>query len=220
MIFFIAHDKIGHSALDLTRKLDIGYRAAWTLSHKIRTAMAARDANYKLSGLIELDDAYFGPKNAPGKRGRGADKKATVIVSAQVTSDNNPRYASMTVVDNLKEESVKEATEINIEKGSRIKTDGYSSLKTLDKNGYEHVAKVIGDPSNASIELPWVHIFIANAKSMIRGTYKGVGAKYMQHYLDEFCYRLNRRFNVNEIFNRLLIACVLKDHISIAELRA
>jgi len=58
--------------LSLQRILEIRtYKTVWVMGHKIRKAMAARDADYKLSGLIELDDTYVGgPK--PGKRGRGA----------------------------------------------------------------------------------------------------------------------------------------------------
>ena len=64
--------------LSLQRMLEIKtYKTVWTMGHKIRQALAARDANYKLAGLIEMDDTYFGaPK--PGKRGRGAAGKAKV----------------------------------------------------------------------------------------------------------------------------------------------
>jgi len=44
------------------------------MDHKIRHALAEREANYKLAGLIELDDTYFGAQK-PGKRGRGARGK-------------------------------------------------------------------------------------------------------------------------------------------------
>ena len=220
LVYFIAHDKNGHSTLDLTRKLNISYKVAWSMGQKIREAMIERDINYKLAGLLELDDAYFGTKNVPGLRGRGADKKSPVIVVAQVTNNNKPMYASMIVIDNLEKENVKLAAEKNIEKGSTIKTDGYSSLKILKKCGYKHLPEVIGDPEKASKVLPWVHIFISNSKSMIRGTYKGVSSKYLQRYLSEFCYRLNRRFNVDTIFDRLITACIEKNPITLAELKA
>ncbi|KAF3982159.1 MAG: transposase [Methylococcales symbiont of Hymedesmia sp. n. MRB-2018] len=42
------------------------------------------------------------------------------------------------------------------------------------------------------------------------GTYHGVSGQYMQEYLDEFCYRLNRRFWEEQIPNRLLRICI--DH--------
>lgn len=106
LLYFIAYNKNGQSALDLTRKLKISYKVAWTMTQKIRTAMIDRDANYKLAGLIEFDDAYFGAKNVPGLRGRGADKKTPVLVVAQLDKNNNPQYASMIVVENLQKKNV------------------------------------------------------------------------------------------------------------------
>ncbi|MEI6859781.1 MAG: transposase, partial [Shewanella sp.] len=41
--------------------------------------------------------------------------------------------------------------------------------------------------------LPWVHIAIGNLKAFLLGTFHGVSGKYLQEYLDEFCYRFNRR---------------------------
>lgn len=105
-----------------------------------------------------------------------------------------------------------------IKKDSTIVSDGYKSFKVLE-NEYNHIVKVISDPKLASSILPWVHIFIANAKSMIRGTYKGVDTKYLQRYLSEFCYRLNRRFDVDLIFDRLITACLEKSPVTLAELR-
>jgi hypothetical protein len=59
-------------------------------------ALADRDAGYKLAGLIEMDDTYFGaPK--PGKRGRGAAGKAKVVVAVE-TPHNKPRFATMHLV--------------------------------------------------------------------------------------------------------------------------
>jgi hypothetical protein len=69
------------------------YKTFWTMGHKIRQALAKRDANYKLAGLIEMDDTYFGaPK--PGKRGLGAAGKAKVVVALEPPSDK-PRFAAM-----------------------------------------------------------------------------------------------------------------------------
>ena len=57
-------------------------KPVWSMGHKIRKALADRDAHYKLAGLIEMDDTYFGaPK--PGKRGRGAAGKAKVVVAVE-----------------------------------------------------------------------------------------------------------------------------------------
>ena len=50
----------GHSALQLSRDLDVQYKTAFVLSHKIREAIAAEHAKAKLSGEVEIDSAYFG----------------------------------------------------------------------------------------------------------------------------------------------------------------
>ncbi len=50
------------------------YKKVWIIGHKIRKAMADRDRYWKLGGLVEMDDSYFGPSK-PGKRGRGATGK-------------------------------------------------------------------------------------------------------------------------------------------------
>jgi hypothetical protein len=71
---------------------------------------------------------------------------------------------------------------------------------------HHHVAKVT--PSELADEwLPWVHIVIRNFKSYVLCTYHGVSGRYLQEYLGEFCYRLNRRFWENQIPNRLLKLC-------------
>ena len=50
----------GVSALQLGRDLDVSYKTAFVLTHKLREAMAAEVADAKLSGTVEVDGAYFG----------------------------------------------------------------------------------------------------------------------------------------------------------------
>ncbi len=52
--------------------------------------------------------------------------------------------------------------------------------------------------------LPLVHIMTGNMKKFINGTFHGVSSGYLQEYLDEFCYRFNRRFWEPELPLRLL----------------
>ncbi|WP_431733804.1 transposase [Chondrinema litorale] len=61
----------------------------------------------------------------------------------------------------------------------------------------------------ANIKLPWVHTAIGNAKKVLQGIYHHVRPEYLQNYLDEFCYKLNRTYFGNKIFDRLLVACTL-----------
>ena len=67
-IYLIATDKRGLSALALSKRLDLSYWKAWTMTQKIRRAMRDRDANYKQVGIIEIDDSFFGgPKEGGDK---------------------------------------------------------------------------------------------------------------------------------------------------------
>jgi hypothetical protein len=56
--------------------------------------------------------------------------------------------------------------------------------------------------------LKWVHITISNAKRNLLGVYHMIKGKYLQAYLDEFCYKLNRRYFGKRLFDRLVIATI------------
>jgi transposase-like protein len=62
----------GVSALQVSRDLDVQYKTAFVLSHKLREAMALEDAGQKLDGVVEVDGAYFGgyvkPANLKAER--------------------------------------------------------------------------------------------------------------------------------------------------------
>lgn len=45
-------------------------------------------------------------------------------------------------------------------------------------------------------------------KRTLLGAHHMVSKKYIQNYLDEFCYKVSRRYFGDELFDRLLIACV------------
>jgi len=79
IIYFMSHDKRGISASLMAKELEINYQTAWTTLHKIRKAMADKDAPYKLFGRVELDDFYIGAPTENGKRGRGIDKNQVLL---------------------------------------------------------------------------------------------------------------------------------------------
>jgi transposase-like protein len=63
----------GVAALQLSRDLDCQYKTAFVLTHKLREAMAAEQANMKLDGIVEIDGAYFGGYVKPANE--KADRK-------------------------------------------------------------------------------------------------------------------------------------------------
>jgi ISXO2-like transposase domain len=137
--------------------------------------------------LLELDDALIG-----GKRGRGADGKTTILVACE-HNNGRPSFVAMKAVDQVNQEKVKAFAQEAIAPG----TDAFTALRVLAE-GHHHVAKVT-PPKMVDEWLLWVHVVISNFKSYVLGTYHGVSGRYMQEYLDEFCYHLNRRFWENQI---------------------
>lgn len=93
-LFLVAHDKRGISALALARELDVSYKTAWLLLHKIRYAMRSRDEQYVLSGIVEMDETYFGGPGEEPKRGRGTNKTPT-LVALSLRPDGKPKFLKM-----------------------------------------------------------------------------------------------------------------------------
>jgi len=89
-IFLMAVDQGGKSSLALSRELGLRYATAWRMHHTIPWAMTDRKARDPLSGLVELDDVYFGGiRQGPGKRGRGTDQDP-VVVGVRLTEQGIP----------------------------------------------------------------------------------------------------------------------------------
>ncbi len=219
MIYLITHHKTGISVAELQRYTGITrYQTCWTMAHKIRKAMADRNSRYQLTGAMETDDTVFGARHIPGKRGRGASKKQNVIVSVKVNDDDKPVFSNMNVVADLTKHTIEQVLKEQIQDKQKIKTDGYRSYYVVEQLGHVHQRLIIKAPESASRVLPWVHILIANVKGIVKGVHHGVASKYLKWYLAEFVYRFNRRYWLDQLFDRLLIACVLSKTITFAEL--
>ena len=205
-IYLVADDKRGTSAAQISKKFGISYPTAWLMLHKIRKAMRDRDACYMLEGIVEMDDTLIGAPTEGGKRGRGSDK-IKVVASLSITEESNPLYLKIKVVEDLKSSTLSEIAQNTIAPKTIVSTDLFRSYNQLDKDGYIHLPQEFNhrdDPEH----LKWLHTVIGNAKAFIIGTYHGLDSKHMQSYLDEFCYRFNRRHFEGQLFNRLLNACV------------
>jgi len=207
MLYHMAMDKVGVSIAEMQRLLDIKqYRTTWLMGHKIRKAMANRDARYGLAGLVERDESFFGPKGT--KRGRGSERKSTVFCALSLYRDRKgeeqPGFVHMQVVENASAESIEgfldrlgygPTTKEGQDLSQAIRTDGWRSYGSATKGkDVSHYRVVLRDPEAAGRLLPWFHRVISNAKEVIRGSHRGVSEKYLQFYLSEICYRFNRGF--------------------------
>jgi transposase-like protein len=79
-IYFIINSSKGISSVVLARWVGVSQPTAWKMGHAIRQMMIPTDEGFSLTGMVELDEKYFGgkPRYQPGvvhKRGRGTSKQ-------------------------------------------------------------------------------------------------------------------------------------------------
>ncbi len=177
--------------MGLKRVLGLGsYRTAWTWLHKLRCAMV-RPGRDKLSGTVEVDEAYIGGSK-PGKRGRGATGKSLILVAVEDKECRLGRIRLHRVAD-ASVASLIPAVQESIDTGSLVRTDGWSSYVQLKAEGYEHtVARKDADVGDNLLLL--VNRVVALLKKWLQGTHQGaVRPSHLDYYLDEFTFRFNRR---------------------------
>ena len=229
MWFIVMHlmssTKKSISAKEMQRQLGHKrYEPIWYMMQKIRTAMGSRDQSYSLSGLTEVDEGFITTVDSENrskrkkklKRGRGSQNQTPVLVMAETKTSKNrkkgrPAYSckhfKMTVMADQTAETIKDIAEDGLDSSARVKTDNARGFSKLSQVVKTHKAKTV-KPKQAGKELPWVHIAISNTKRNPLNTYHHIDDSYLQNYLDEFTYKLNRRYMGEKLFERLIIACV------------
>jgi hypothetical protein len=219
LIFRMATSKAGVSINEMKRELEINdYKTVWVMSHKVRKAVANRDSQYKLAGLVEIDGSFFGSKYAV-KRECGAKGKERIIVAVSTWTDKKgreqPGFAHAFAVQDTEAETIEgDLRRLGIQNeeieplSSSIRSDGWKSYQAVSKkSGAVHHRAVLRDPKDTMKLLPWTHKVIANAKAVFSGPHRGVSPKHLQSYISEVCFRFNHRFWDRQAFHRLLFAC-------------
>ncbi len=212
VMWSITSQKYGANALGLQRVLDLGsYHTAWEWLHKLRRAMV-RPGRERLSGLVEIDETYIGGEK-PGKRGRGAEGKALVIIAVEDKDELGFGRIRLQRIQDASGESLLKFIEENVEQGSTVRTDGWSGYSNLSAKGYEHQVQTkttsIGDDM-----LPLAHRIASLMKRWLAGTYQGaVRKQHLDYYLDEYTFRFNRRTSGSrgKLFYRLVQQAMMID---------
>jgi len=212
--------KKGLSANEIKRHLgNRRYESLWSCMHKIRKAMGNRDALYSLHDMIELDDAQFQVSTdhmtkSNLQRGRGSQQKQSVCVMAESTPLEDPvtgkksshcRYFKMKVLNSYKPADTDQIVTASVNPSAAIRTDESTSYVNLSEIVEVHTTEK-SSVESTNTTLKWTHIAISNAKRNFLGVYHRIKAKYLQNYLDEFSYKLNRRYFGFNLVDRVLVA--------------
>lgn len=92
-------DKGGISALRLSKLIGVTWKSTYLMLIKLRKAMGNRDSYYRITDIIELDDALVGNRKT-GKRGRGAEGKIPLLVACE-NREGRPGFLTMEAVDSV-----------------------------------------------------------------------------------------------------------------------
>ena len=191
-IYSVMTARKGISAMQLSKELSVQYRTAWYMLHRIREACASGD--FKLDGVVEMDEVYIGGKRANmsnAKRkaladtGRGAVGKAAVMGARERGGNTVARP-----VENADGETANRFATETVRAGAVIYTDEsriYNRL-TFKHEAVNHSAKewVRGAVHTNGLESVWALI-----RRSITGTWHHVSIKHLHRYVNEASMRLN-----------------------------
>nr|WP_246873779.1 DDE transposase [Paenibacillus dendritiformis] len=172
-IWLVSNPKEGINAVRLRSIIDVTYKTAWSMLHKIRTAISCADEGKRLEGHVHGFIAFNGPKLYPSVD--LAPREQPIIVAASLASNGEGRHYKMKLVN-------------------RRHMSGKLLLPCgRDRFIEEHIA---APEWNVTIirqrfrvkQSPLYGVF-RRAQRWLCETFRGISGKYLQYYLDEFCYR-------------------------------
>lgn len=208
-LYLVTQTKNGISALELSRHLGVCYRTAWRLKHKLMQAMSEREAARKLTGLVQIDDAYLGGEHPGGKPGRGSENKLPFVMAVATNLHGHPTYAVATPVPTFSKKVMADWFEHHLGDEAEVYSDGLGAFRAAIDRGHAHTV-IVSAGGKAGTEVPgarWNNVVLGNLKRSLDGTHHAFRFfKYTQRYVSEITWRFNRRFRLEALVPRLLVA--------------
>jgi transposase-like protein len=230
-VWYIVNQKQGVNALGLQRVLGLGsYQTAWAMLHRLRRAMI-RPGRERLHGLVEVDECWVGP--SPPNALRLTKKKQQLIkkrkaqrmivmVAVEIKEPKGFGRIRLQRVTNKSEKAVLPFVLDVVEPGSVVRTDGSAAYRKLEKHGYQRERTVLhGAKDPAHVTMPGVHRVASLLKRWLLGTHQGaVRPEQLDHYLDEFVFRFNRRTSRSRglLFYRMLEQALVTEPVTYAQI--
>jgi transposase-like protein len=200
--FFLVSQPHSINALQLKKRIQVTYKTAWSMLHKIRHALCEEDASVLLSGIIQVQDARSGKKLHSVYHRQ--PKEHLFLVGAVMNEEKEPSYIKMKL---LPEKYIKEWTVARTGKEAFVRDH-------VESEAVEHVSFVMGIYKSRKPLQP----FFNQAKRWIREIFRGLGSRHLQAYFDEFCFRMNRMRKEASIFGSLIQLCTEHERIMYKDL--
>ena len=194
-VYLMSCSKKGVSAHQLHRILEITYKSAWFLAHRIREAMTDGDLTPfgGAGGVVEVDETFIGHlKGAEKKRAFHHKMKVLALV------DRDTGTARTMVIDNVKAETLMPIVLANVAREARVMTDEHSGYRDMGKFFASHGTTSHGRGEYVNLEDRTVHSntvegYFSIFKRGMKGVYQHCGEQHLHRYLAEFEFRYNNR---------------------------
>jgi transposase-like protein len=193
----MASSKKGISAHQLHRTLQVTYKTAWFMAHRLREAMRVMNP-MPIGGegkVVEADETYFGDNTREGvkltKHGkRGLRGKRAVL--ALVERGGSVRTFH---VDEADKETVNEIMSKNVARESYLATDESRLYSDAWKHVADHLAvrHSIGEYVREDVHTNTVEGYFSIFKRGMKGVYQHCSEKHLHRYLAEFDFRYCNR---------------------------
>jgi len=202
-MYLMGSTRCGISAKQVQRETGVTYKTAWRMFRNIRSLLS--DGELQLEGpTVEVDETYMGGRRK-GSRGRALTGDRQKVPVVGIVQRNGLAIARH--VKNVKAVTLTRLIRKHVTKGSTVYTDEYPAYNTISKGKrfvhrrIKHSAGIYvqNDIHTNSVEGLWSLI-----KRGIGGVYHHVDPAYLQSYLDEYCFRYNRRHAGNQQFKSIL----------------
>lgn len=195
------------SSLALKRALGVSYPTARALQHKINHAMALREGQHRLTGRVQPDDAYLGGEHPGGKLGRGSENKTPFVAAVSLDDKGRPQFLKLNRVSGSTSEAIKAWAQACLAPQTRVLSDGLGCFAAVRAAGCMHTPIVVGDRKPRELpQFQWVNTILGNLKTTLHGAFHSLAwAKHADCHLAAFAYRFNRRFDLRDLFARLIV---------------
>jgi transposase-like protein len=207
----------GHSALQLSRDLDVQYRTAYVLSHKLREVLADEQEAAKLHGEIEIDGAYFGGYVKPANHIENrvdrrlamnrTGKREVVIVMRERNGRTLPfvsksEFAGLPTIN------------ASVEPGSTVYADDASSWDSL--RGPYKTKRINHSECYSDGEACTNHAesFFSRMRRAEIGTHHKIAGPYLDGYAGEMAWREDNRRRSNGSQYHMVVSAALRHPVS------
>lgn len=191
-VYLMTASKKGVSAHQLHRTLEITYKSAWFLAHRIREAMRSNDPGYfgEGGGIVEVDETYIGREPGTEKK-HGYQHKMKVLALV----DRETGRSRAIVMDKISAADLAPQLFHNLSREAKLVTDESAVYLPFSKAfaSHESVSHRADEYVRGHVHTNTIEGYFSIFKRGMKGIYQHCSKKHLHRYLSEYDFRYTFR---------------------------